>query len=62
MLIFRYYWFMERIRKAVKNGEHFIERETNNKGGRTTLPHPLLSLFPLLSVLIVAFIFQESLA
>jgi len=53
---------MERIRKAVKNGEHFIERETNNKGGRTTLPHPLLSLFPLLSVLIVAFIFQESLA
>ncbi|AZV45379.1 GntP family permease [Peribacillus asahii] len=62
MLIFGYIWLMKMIKKAVKNGEHFIERETDNTEIRTNLPHPLLSLIPLLAVLIVAFIFHESLA
>jgi H+/gluconate symporter-like permease len=62
MLIFGYWWLMKMIRKAVKKGEHFVEREADNKEVRTNLPHPLLSLIPLLFVLIVSFTFHESLA
>jgi H+/gluconate symporter-like permease len=62
MLIFGYWWLMKMIRKAVKKGEYFVERETDNREIRTDLPHPLLSTIPLLVVLIVAFIFHNSLA
>lgn len=62
MLILGYWWLMKIIRRAVKRGEHFVERETDNNEVRTNLPHPLLSLLPLVVVLIVAFVFHESLA
>lgn len=62
MLLFGYWWLMKMIRKAVSKGEHFIERETDSKDVRTHLPHPLLSLIPLLVVLVVSFIFHDSLA
>ena len=62
ILIFGYWWLMKIIRRAVKNGEHFIERETDNKEIRTNLPHPIVSLIPLLSVLIVSFVFHDSLS
>ncbi|KKB33347.1 GntP family permease [Bacillus thermotolerans] len=62
MLIFGYWWLMKMIRKAVQKGEHFIERETDNTEVRTHLPHPFLSTIPLLVVLIVSFIFHDSLA
>ncbi|WP_080871997.1 GntP family permease [Oceanobacillus timonensis] len=61
MLIFGYWWLMKMIRKAVKKGESFEERETDNQEKRTSLPNPFLSLVPLLAVLIVSFIFHDSL-
>ncbi|WP_156857875.1 GntP family permease [Oceanobacillus sp. AG] len=61
IFIFGYWWLMKIIRRAVKNGEYFIERESDNKEVRTSIPHPFISLIPLLSVLIVSFIFHDSL-
>lgn len=61
MLIFGYWWLMRMIRKAKAKGECFEERETDHQEMRTALPHPLISLIPLLAVLIVAFIFNETL-
>ncbi|MBM7714274.1 H+/gluconate symporter-like permease [Bacillus thermophilus] len=62
MLIFGYWWLMKMIRKAVRNGEHFMERATDHTEIRNDLPHPLISLIPLLFVLIVSFIFHDTLA
>ncbi|GIN20565.1 GntP family permease [Siminovitchia fordii] len=62
MLVFGYWWLMKMIKKAVKQGEHFIARNTDAKEIRKDLPHPLLSLIPLLFVLVVAFIFHDKLA
>ncbi|MBX4383046.1 GntP family permease, partial [Mycobacterium tuberculosis] len=50
------------IRRAVRKGEKFVGRDTDNNEIRSELPHPLLSLIPLLVVLIVAFVFHDSLA
>lgn len=61
IFILGYWWLMKIIRKAVNNGEHFIERASDNKEVRTELPHPIMSLIPLLSVLIVSFVFHDSL-
>ncbi|MDQ0221205.1 GntP family permease [Peribacillus cavernae] len=61
MIIFGYWWLKRMIGKAVANGEHFIERDTDHHETRTALPHPGLSLIPLLIVLIISFIFHDSL-
>ena len=61
ILIFGQWLLMKMIRRAVAKGEHFIERETDNTEKRNRLPHPLLSLIPLLAVLVVSFIFHDSL-
>lgn len=61
MLIFGYWWLMKMIRKAVAKGECFEERETDHRETRKNLPHPLMSLIPLLAVLVVSFLFHESL-
>ncbi|MCP1190966.1 GntP family permease [Priestia flexa] len=62
MAVFGYWWLKKIITKAVQNGEHFVERETDPKmeKGRE-LPHPLLSLIPLVVVLICSFVFHNSL-
>ncbi|GEN88339.1 GntP family permease [Oceanobacillus sojae] len=61
ILILGQWLLMKMIRKAVAKGEHFVERETDNKEKRNRLPYPLLSLIPLLAVLVVSFIFHDSL-
>ncbi|SIT80058.1 GntP family permease [Edaphobacillus lindanitolerans] len=61
MMAFGYWWLRKMIRKAVEKGERFVERESDHMEERTALPHPLLSLVPLLVVLIVSFSFHESL-
>ena len=61
MIIFGYWWLMRMIRKAVAKGECFEERESDHQEKRTNLPNPFLSLIPLASVLVVSFIFHESL-
>lgn len=62
MLMFGYMWLMRMIRKAVAKGEHFVERESDHQETREALPHPALSIIPLLAVLVVSFIFHDSLA
>ncbi|MCA1024686.1 GntP family permease [Cytobacillus kochii] len=62
MLIFGYWLLTKVIRRAVRKGEKFVGRDTDNNEIRSELPHPLLSLIPLLVVLIVAFVFHDSLA
>jgi H+/gluconate symporter-like permease len=61
MMIFGYWWLMKMIRKAVEKGEAFEQRESDNQEVRTDLPHPLISLVPLLAVLVVSFVFHDSL-
>lgn len=61
MMIFGYWWLRKMIRKAVSNGEHFIERKSDHREERDVLPHPILSLIPLLVVLVVSFAFHDSL-
>lgn len=62
MIIFGYWWLMRMIRKAVANGEHFVARETEiHLEKRKDLPHPLVSLVPLATVLVVAFVLHNSL-
>lgn len=62
MLVFGYWWLKKMIQKAVAKGEHFIERKSDHREERKSLPHPLTSLMPLLVVLIIAFIYHDSLA
>jgi H+/gluconate symporter-like permease len=62
MMIFGYWWLKRMIMKAVQNGEHFVSRETDNKEVRENLPHPIVSMIPLLVVLVISFIFHNSLA
>ncbi|USY54779.1 GntP family permease [Bacillus sp. 1780r2a1] len=62
MAVFGYWWLRKIITKAVRNGEHFVEREADprTEEGRE-LPHPLLSLIPLVVVLVCSFVFHNSL-
>lgn len=62
MMIFGYWWLKRMIMKAVKNGEHFIARDTDNTEVREHLPNPFVSMIPLVVVLIISFIFHDSLA
>ncbi|WP_040928835.1 GntP family permease [Nosocomiicoccus massiliensis] len=59
MMIIGYLWLMWMIKRAVSKGEFFIERETDHREERSHLPNPILSVIPLLSVLIVSYIFHE---
>ncbi|WP_204556648.1 SLC13 family permease [Bacillus ectoiniformans] len=61
MMIFGYWWLTKAIKKAIKNGEKFIQRETDQFVVRQQLPDPLLSMIPLLVVLGISFIFHDSL-
>lgn len=61
MMIFGYWWLKKMIGKAVAKGEHFVDRETDHHEIRDKLPNPFLSMIPLLVVLIISFIFHNSL-
>src|SRR5690625_1710264 len=61
MMIFGYWWLMKMIRKAVDRGETFESRETDDQEVRHNLSNPFISLVPLLAVLVVSFVFHDSL-
>ncbi|KAA9029991.1 GntP family permease [Niallia endozanthoxylica] len=61
MMVFGYWWLTKVIKNAVNKGEKFIERDTDNLEVREHLPNPMLSLIPLLVVLVISFIFHDSL-
>jgi H+/gluconate symporter-like permease len=61
MMIFGYWWLTKAISKAVSKGERFIERESDKREIRENLPNPMLSLIPLAVVLLISFIFHDSL-
>ncbi|WP_050183233.1 GntP family permease [Domibacillus robiginosus] len=62
MMVFGYWWLKRMIMKAVKNGERFVTRETDNTQIRENLPNPIVSMVPLLVVLVISFAFHNSLA
>ncbi len=62
MMVFGYWWLKKMINKAVRSGEKFEARETDSTLIRENLPSPLLSMIPLLVVLVISFIFHDSLA
>lgn len=62
MMVFGYWWLKKMISKAVANGETFMVRDTDPANeARSELPNPLLSMIPLGVVLVVSFIFHDSL-
>lgn len=62
MAVFGYWWLKKIINKAVNKGERFIDRETDPTFDVTRpLPNPFLAMIPLLVVLIISFIFHDSL-
>ncbi|NLP51404.1 GntP family permease [Bacillus sp. RO1] len=62
MMIFGYWWLKRMITKAVGRGETFISRDTDPTiDANRPLPNPLLSFIPLAVVLIISFIFHDSL-
>ncbi|AGX05902.1 MULTISPECIES: GntP family permease [Bacillus] len=62
MMIFGYWWLKRIITKAVSKGESFISRETDPVAEKKELPHPVMGVLPLAVVLVIAFIFHDSLA
>ncbi|WP_432361004.1 GntP family permease [Sporosarcina sp. UB5] len=63
MAVFGYWWLKRMITKAVNKGERFVGRESDPTFDTTrTLPNPILSMIPLAVVLIISYIFHDSLA
>ncbi|QFT90272.1 fructuronate transporter [Bacillus sp. THAF10] len=62
MMIFGYWWLKRMISKAVGRGETFVSRDSDPTiDGERPLPNPFLSFIPLAVVLIISFIFHDSL-
>jgi H+/gluconate symporter-like permease len=61
MMVFGYWWLRRMITKAVASGEKFVSRDNDPVNEDKALPHPLTGLIPLLVVLIISFIFHDSL-
>jgi H+/gluconate symporter-like permease len=61
MAVFGYWWLKRMITKAVNKGEHFESRKTDPVVPDRNLPNPIMGLIPLLVVLVVSFIFHDSL-
>lgn len=61
MMLFGYWWLKRMITKAVARGEKFIARDNDPVNEDKALPNPLTGLVPLLVVLIISFIFHDSL-
>jgi H+/gluconate symporter-like permease len=58
---FGYWWLNRMIKKAVLAGERFDERDSDPKPRVKSLPHPIKGIIPLLVVLMVSYIFHDSL-
>ncbi|TXC90339.1 GntP family permease [Metabacillus litoralis] len=61
MMVFGYWWLGKMIKKAISRGESFIARENDPVNEDKALPHPLTGLVPLVVVLIISFVFHDSL-
>ncbi|MGD6801352.1 GntP family permease [Rossellomorea vietnamensis] len=62
MAVFGYWWLKRMINKAVSKGEKFEARKEDPViDGSRQLPHPMMGLVPLLVVLVIAYIFHDSL-
>ncbi len=61
MAVFGYWWLKRMITKAVSNGERFVARKNDPVVADKKLPNPIVGLIPLLVVLIISFIFHDSL-
>jgi len=62
MAVFGFWWLKKIISKAVNKGERFVSRETDPTFDvARPLPNPFLAMIPLLVVLIISFIFHDSL-
>lgn len=61
MMIFGYWWLKRMITKAIARGERFVSRGSDPVNEKRTLPNPWMGLIPLLVVLIIAFVFHDSL-
>ncbi|WP_338452702.1 GntP family permease [Niallia oryzisoli] len=61
MMIFGYWWLKRMITKAVAKGERFVTRDNDPLLENRKLPNPIVSLIPLLVVLVISFIFHDSL-
>ncbi|MBL4954683.1 GntP family permease [Neobacillus sp. YIM B02564] len=61
MAVFGYWWLKRMIKKAVARGERFITRDNDPKVEDKKLPNPLTGLIPLLVVLIISFVFHDTL-
>ena len=61
MAVFGYWWLKRMITKAVAKGETFVARDNDPVVENKALPNPLTGLIPLVVVLIISFIFHDSL-
>jgi H+/gluconate symporter-like permease len=61
MIVFGYWWLKRMITKAVNNGEVFEARKNDPLVKEKKLPKPILGLIPLIVVLVISFIFHDSL-
>jgi H+/gluconate symporter-like permease len=61
MMIFGYWWLTRAIKNAINKGEKFVERKSDQLEVRENLPNPLLNFIPLAVVLVISFIFHDSL-
>ena len=61
MAVFGYWWLTRMIRRAVARGERFETRDGDPQSSRVHLPHPAVSIVPLLVVLAVSFIWHDTL-
>lgn len=62
MATFGFWWLKRMMSKAMEKGERFVAKEFDkiNEVNDRPLPHPLLSMTPLLVVLLFSFIFHNS--
>ena len=56
-----YFWLRWMLQRAVARGESFMEREDDPRSDRGDLPHPALSMIPLLLVLGISFTTHDQL-
>ncbi|MCM2677589.1 GntP family permease [Alkalicoccobacillus plakortidis] len=61
MIVFGYWWLKKIIYRAVAKGESFDTREGDPIVEERELPHPALAAIPLFVVLIISYIFHDSL-
>ncbi|MBM6619394.1 GntP family permease [Bacillus suaedaesalsae] len=61
MGVFGYWWLKKMITKAVQKGEKFESRKNDPVMTDRKLPNPIMAVIPLLVVLIISYIFHDSL-